>query len=126
MTISKVHFEFANRVKTVVALNNPQKNLGRHYKKVLEFWEKIENLTQEQWRVVEERYDALYRENHSEWDESTELAIDTSIEVVGWGYAYDAGWAAHYVTKFGAAGWATREIIGGVANPTLLPMFDNL
>jgi hypothetical protein len=123
MTISEVHFEFATRVKTVVALNNPQKYLGLHYKKVLEFWNKIENLTQDQLKIVNDRF---WDENFSEWDRITDLAIAASYEVVGEDYADKASSAVYDVTKSAATSWATRELIGGVENPTFIPMFDNL
>ncbi len=126
MTISEVHFEFATRVKTVVALNNPQKYLGLHYKKVLEFWNKIENLTQEQLNIVKGRYWTFFDENRSDLCNASDLAWKASEEVVGEDYSYHAGAAAGYVTNSGAAHWATRELIGGVENPTFLPMFDNL
>ncbi len=126
MFISKVHFEFANRVKTADALNNPQKYLGLHYKKVLEFWNKIENLTQEQLKIVKGRYWTFFDENYSDLCNASDLAWKASYEVVGKDYVNEAGAAAGYVTDSGAAYWATLELFGGVENPTFLPMFDNL
>jgi hypothetical protein len=106
-------------------LTNPEKYLGPRYNEVLEFWLKIDELSEEQWKVVDERYNDFYNENFSEWFISANLAFEAAKEVVGWDYAYNASQAAYVVTKFTAA-WATMELIGGVENPTFLKMFDDL
>ncbi len=126
MSSSLILQRFAEILNSPKVLTNPQEFLGLHYKKVLEFWERIEKLTQEQLEVVKERYWTFFDENFSEWDEATDLAIDASYEVIGRGNADYAGWAVEEVTKSKTARWATREILGNVENPTFLKMFDNL
>ena len=126
MTISRVHFEFANRVKNVLVLNNPQEYLGPRYEEVLNFWMNLDELSEEQLIVVKERDEAFYNENYSEWCKERDLAWEVSEKVVGWNYVSNAGLAALLVTKTYAAYWATLEIIGGVKNPVILLMFDDL
>jgi hypothetical protein len=139
---------FSERINNPEVLTNPQEFLGLHYKKVLEFWERIEKLTQDQLKIVKERYwsfrnRSFRNENYSEhcslsptvlrnketsvfYRKAIALAWDASDGVVGLGYAYEASWAAEDVTKSDAARWATREILGNVENPVFLKMFDNL
>lgn len=107
-------------------LNKPEEFLGPNYKEVLKFWNKIEKMSEEQWRVVKERDDALCNENYLDWLKAVDLACEASWEVVGEHYTYYAGYAAYVVTNSYAAGYATRELIGGVENPVFLKMFDNL
>jgi hypothetical protein len=109
--ISKTHKHFSGRVRKPRVLENPEEFLGENYESVLNFWLILDDLSEEQWRVVNECFDAFFDENHSEWDESTDLANDASIEVVGWEYVYYAGCAAYAVTNSEAAGYATRELI---------------
>ncbi len=126
MSSSLILQRFSEGLKNPEVLTNPQKFLGLHSPKVLEFWNKIENLTQEQLEVVNERYRTFFDENYSECRKAVDLAIDVSEGVVGLGYAYEASWAAEDVTKSIAVYLATRELISGVTNPTFIPMFDNL
>jgi hypothetical protein len=91
---------------------------------------KLEELSEEQLKIVNERCRAFCSENCSEWYKVADLASDTSIEVVGLGYAYEASWAAYGVTNSWAACWVTRELIGmhkileDQQRPlTLFPMF---
>ncbi len=125
MSSSLILQRFSEYLNNPKVLTNPQEFLGLHYKKVLEFWERIEKLTQEQLEVVNTRYHTFWDENRSDWDEATDLAWDTSYDVLGFDSSYDAGWAAED-TNSSAARWATREILGNVENPTFLKMFDNL
>ena len=110
--ISKSHKRFSEYLKTPRVLENPEEFLGPNFEAVLNFWLILDGLSEEQWRVINERYWAFYDENYSEWDKAINLAIDTSLEVVGWGYAYDAYLAAVVVTKSWAAYLTTRELIG--------------
>jgi hypothetical protein len=110
--ISKSHKRFSEYLKTPRVLENPEEFLGPNFEAVLNFWLILDGLSEEQWRVINERYWAFYDENYSEWDKAINLAIDTSLEVVGWYYAEKAGYVAYVVTKSAATGWATRELIG--------------
>jgi hypothetical protein len=107
-------------------LTNPEKYLGPRYNEVLEFWLKIDELSEEQWKVVDERYNDFYNENFSEWFISANLAFEAAKKVVDEDYVDYAGCAAYDVTNSSAADWATMELIGGVENPTFLKMFDDL
>ena len=82
-TISKTHQRFSERLNDPRVLENPEEFLGPNYKEVLNFWMIFDNLSQEQLRVVKERYWAFRKENYSEWDKAMDLAFDTSTEVVG-------------------------------------------
>jgi hypothetical protein len=124
---SKILQRFSEYLENPKVLTNPQEFLGLHYKKVLVFWNKIENLTQEQLEVVKKRHKTFFDENRSEWDKAKDLAIEAAKEVVGDDYVYHVGWAAwENVRNSWAAGCASLELIGGVENPTFLKMFDNL
>jgi hypothetical protein len=110
--ISKIHKLFSERLNDPKVLTNPEEFLGKNYKAVLNFWLILDDLSEEQWRVVEERYDNFYDENRSEWDKAANLAWKAAKEVVGVNYAYDAEWAAYGVTYSWAAYWASLELIG--------------
>ena len=110
--ISKTHQLFSEYLKNPRVLTNPEEFLGPNYKEVLNFWLILDDLSQEQWRVVKERDDdAFYNENRSEWRKARDLALETAEEVVGSKYAYYAGLAASIVTNSDAADWATTELI---------------
>jgi hypothetical protein len=110
--ISKTHKRFSERLNNSRVLTNPEEFLGENFEAVLNFWLILDDLSEEQWRVVNERYWAFYNENLSEWDKAANLAIVASEEGVGGKYADNAGWAAcWYVTKSEAAEWATEELI---------------
>jgi hypothetical protein len=115
-TISKIHKHFSELLKNPRVLEFPEEFLGENYEAVLNFWLFLDELSEEQWRVVKKRYRAFYDENYSEWNKAVNLAIDASKEVVGGEYANYAFWAAwdvtKDVTKSEAACLATRELIG--------------
>ena len=107
-TISKTHQLFSEELNNSRVLENPEKFLGPNYKEVLNFWLILDDLSQEQLRVVKERYDAFFNETLSEWDKAVHLANDASYEVVD---AYEACWVAWKVTKSDAAYRITKELI---------------
>ncbi len=111
-TIFKIHQEFSRRLNNPRFLTNPEEFLGPNFEAVLNFWLILDDLSEEQLEVVKKRYAAFYNENSSERAKAADLAWNASKEVVGWGYAYEAGWAAHEVTKSNAAYYATHELIG--------------
>jgi hypothetical protein len=71
----------------------------------------LDELSEEQLRVVKERDWVFFYENFSEWNKAIDLAIDASKKVIGEDYADYALWAAWDVTKSEAARWATLELI---------------
>ncbi len=128
--ISKIHKHFSELLKNPGVLTNPEEFLGPNFEAVLNFWLILDDLSEEQWRVVKKRYEVFCNENYLEWYEAVNLAIDASKEVVGGDYAYHPSWAAYYATNSWAARWATRELIGmhkileDQQNPlTFFPMF---
>jgi hypothetical protein len=110
--ISKSHKLFSEYLNNPRVLTNPEEFLGPNYEEVLNFWLILEELSEEQLRVVNERYWAFFDETRSEWRKATDLVCEASEKVVGWNYAHYASWAALVVTKSSAAYWATRELIG--------------
>jgi hypothetical protein len=111
-TISKSHKRFSERVRNTRVLTNPEEFLGENFEVVLNFWLILDDLSEEQLSIVNERYRAFCSENCSERAKAADLAWNASEEVVGWRYSYVSGWAAADVTKSEAAYWATRELIG--------------
>ncbi len=109
---SKSHKRFSERLRNPRVLENPEEFLGENFEAVLNFWLVLDDLSEEQLRVVKERYRAFCSENCSEWLKETDLALAASIEVVGEDCAYLAGYAAYDVTYSWAACWVTRELIG--------------
>jgi hypothetical protein len=109
-TISKSHKRFSERLRTPRVLTNPEEFLGPNYEEVLNFWLFLDDLSEEQLRIVNERYWAFLDENHSEWLKATDLVWDASV--VGYVYTIDSSWAAWDVTKSNVAGCATSELIG--------------
>ena len=127
-TISKTHKRFSKRLNNPRVLTNPEEFLGPNYEEVLNFWLILDELSEEQLRVIKKRYEDFCEENYSEWRKATDLACEASEEIVEYYYAYYAGWAAWNFTykKSWVTYWATKEIIGGVENPVFVPMFDDL
>jgi hypothetical protein len=97
--ISKIHKLFSERVRSPRVLEFPEEFLGENYEAVLNFWLFLDDLSEEQLRVVKERYWAFRNGNYSEWLKATDLAIVASEGVVTWEYAYNSGCAARYATR---------------------------
>jgi len=111
-TISKTHQNFSERLRNPRVLTNPEEFLGPNYEEVLNFWMKLDELSEEQLEFVYEREQAFCDENYSEWRKATDLTIKASEKVVGWKYANYAAYAAYRIIDSVAARWATRELIG--------------
>ena len=109
--ISKTHNRFSQLLRNPRVLTNPEEFLGPDFKEVLNFWLIIDVLSEEQFRIVNELYDAFDRENLSEWWKATGLACEASEKVVNVN-SYNAGWAAYDFTNSWAAFFATKELIG--------------
>jgi hypothetical protein len=109
--ISKTHKRFSESLNNPRVLENPEEFLGPNFEAVLNFWLILDDLSEEQIKVVKERYNAFYVENLSECVKAINLARDASYDVLGV-YSYHAGYAAGYVTKSETALWVTRELIG--------------
>lgn len=109
--ISKTHKLFSELLNNPRVLTNPEEFLGPNYREVLNFWLILEELSEDQLRVVNECYLGFKRENFSEWDRSTDLTIEASKEVVGENYDIAVDCATWNITNSGAC-WAARELIG--------------
>jgi hypothetical protein len=110
--ISKSHKRFSERLRNTRVLTNPEEFLGENFEAVLNFWLILDDLSEDQLRIVKERSEAFCIENPSECDKAKDLAWNASYEVVGWGYAYEAAVATYDVTYSWVAAWATDELIG--------------
>ena len=126
MTTSKALSIFANKIENDDALNNPQEYLGPYTDQLLEFWSLLDTLTEDQWKIIQGRYDDFYNNQRSEWCKAADEAYKASKETIGEDFSYHAAYAALDVYGYGAAYWATMELIGGIKNPVILPMFDDL
>jgi hypothetical protein len=95
-------------------LTNPEKYLGKNYQTVLNFWTFMDSLSEDQWKEVASRYNA----------------IDHAARAAAWDVARDAASTAARAAAGSTAGYvsgsATYELIGGIENPVFVPLFDNL
>jgi hypothetical protein len=110
--ISKTHKHFSELLKNPRVLENPEEFLGENYEAVLNFWMKLDELSEEQLENIEQSFWVFYDDNGSELDKAEDLAIEASNEVAGEDYANDAGWAAYYATNSWAVECTTIELIG--------------
>ena len=109
--ISKTHQLFSDSLRILGVLESPEDFLGPNYKEVLNFWLILDELSEEQLRVVKERYSAFYNENRSELRKAANLAWETAEEVVGVTYANEASCATYDVTISDVACRVTPELI---------------
>jgi hypothetical protein len=104
MTYSKTHKRFVSRPSRARALEHPEEFLGVNYKDVLNFWWFLDGLSEDQWKIVWERYQALGYE------------VRGAAGAAAWDAAYDAdAWdASAWDAAAGGevAGYATLELIG--------------
>jgi hypothetical protein len=92
MTYSKTHQRFADRLNNQRALEHPEDYLGPNWKDVLNFWWYLEGLSEDQCKIVRQRY----------WD------LDDQVRNAVWSVAY----AAYDSSARNAAGVATLDLIG--------------
>ena len=118
--ISKVLLKFSKEFEDV--FTNPKKYFGPNTDQLLQFWSSLDTLNEGQLKTVEVCYVNFYDNHESEWDKTTNEAIEASEKTVGKKFANAAAYfAAHYGN---VAFYATKEIIGGVKKPVFLPMFE--
>jgi hypothetical protein len=106
---SKAHQNFSNRLHTPEALTSPQDFLGRNYETVLNFWTFMDSLTEDNWKEVARRYDALdhaarYAAGNAAGDAAGYAARDAA-----WYAAGNAAWSAAGNAAGDAAGYAARS-----------------
>jgi hypothetical protein len=130
--ISKSHKRFSERLNNPRVLTNPEEFLGPNFEEVLNFWMILDDLSEEQLSVFNERFEVLYTENLSECRRAINLAYDASKKAVSENYVYRPGWAVYDIINSSAAEWATEELIAmykifEAQQPlTFFPMFLNL
>jgi hypothetical protein len=128
MTYSKAHQCFADCLNNQRALEHPEDYLGSNWKDVLNFWWYLECLSEEQWKIVWERYWALDPKiQGAAWKAARDAALDAAVDAAAACVA--AGNAAYAAL---GAGYATYELIGShrlleQGKPlTFLPLFLDL
>ena len=97
MTYSITRKFFADLLHDQRALEHPEEFLGVNYRDVLNFWWFLDDLSEEQWRIVNEHY----------------CALDDDVSFYAWAAAYDA--VAAYVVS-GDAGLASWEAAANYAS----------
>ena len=116
MNYSKAHQNFSNRLENPEALTSPQDFLGPNYQTVINFWWFMDSLSEDQWKEVARRYDAL---DTAAWNAARAAAKyaarDTAYNAArnaAWDAAWDAARVAARDAAGYAAGYATSELIG--------------
>ncbi len=109
MTYSKTHQRFVNYSNNQRALEHPEEFLGVNYKDVLNFWWFLDGLSEEQRKIVRQRYWALgYEAREAAGNAADDAAWDAAADADADADAYDA---AAYASG-NTAGYATLELIG--------------
>ena len=107
-------------------LTNPEKYLGKNYQTVLNFWTVMDNLTEDNWKEVVRRYNALDdAAGYAAWDAARYAAWYAARVAAGYAAGYAAWYAAWSAARY-AAGYAAYELMGDIENPVFVPLFDNL
>jgi hypothetical protein len=118
MKISTTHKRFADRLRGQPALKYPEYFLGPNWKDVLNFWIYLDTLSDDDIRLIDMRYFAL-------WDLNTlrNLAWKAAKDTIGVYYA-----EASILTPTYAGTYVTSELIGSHKLKSLkfLPLFLNL
>jgi hypothetical protein len=129
MKISKAHQEFANALNYWYetskqdALNYPGDYLGLNWEEVINFWLYLDTLTEEQFKVVEQRYFALSsEERHKACCKAWDAAKDATdyADVTGINAAYNAEQEATYELI------GLDKLLERGHQPVFFPMFLNL
>jgi len=134
MKISKAHKRFSERLENPRVLTNPEEFLGPNYKAVLNFWMILDELSEDQWIVIKERYtNEVLRECGVPLNKSPKkFAHYCCFSTLYRHIYYDKGNNVQKITTAiiqscpGPSLWATDEIIGEVKNPVFFPMFLDL
>ena len=114
MIISKPHQQFANylqqdhNIPKQQVLNQPENYLGSNWEAVINFWIYLDTLTEEQLKVVNERYWALSDEERYKAKNKVFEAANETTKYAG--YVADAAYWIVFYAKWAAA-YATYELI---------------
>ena len=136
MNYSKAHQNFSTELQKPEALTNPEDFLGPNYQTVLNFWTFMDSLTEDNWKEVSRRYNAL---DSAAWDAAWDAAWIAAGDAAGYAARYAAGVAARYAARYaaGSAAWyaagvATYELMGmhtllnGGKTLLFVPLFNDL
>lgn len=136
MNYSNSHLMLSENLNCPDVLTDPQDFLGPNYKTVLNFWTHLDNLTEEQFNVVIERY-LNHKLNLSARIDSFERAEKETLNIIGSDFTTCAYNAATYAIDNDAlfvardmSGSATLELIGMHKlfeqgnSLTFVPLFD--
>jgi hypothetical protein len=52
MSYSKIHQNFANRLQNPEVLTSPQNFLGPNFQAVLDFWMRLDDITEDEWKEL--------------------------------------------------------------------------
>jgi hypothetical protein len=126
--ISAAHSVFLRHINDRVkgspqeVLTNPEKYLGPNWEKVLNFWEHLDSLTEDQLKVVRESYRNLSVEEQMRSIANAYNAAKATTEYV----SYAGSVATLYMPSLGdIPAYVTCELIGNVENPVFVPLFYN-
>ena len=126
---------FSNQYPLKDVLSNPQDFLGPYSEQVFEFWERLDQLTDEQWKKIESRFKEI---------EDTSYIVKTILQMVDtlnfkydghsltichelYGSLFTAVYACYVSTGYSLpSAVATFEIIKGLDDKIALKMFDDL
>jgi hypothetical protein len=145
MTYSKTHKRFVSRPSRARALEHPEEFLGVNYKDVLNFWWFLDGLSEDQWKIVWERYQALgYEVRGAAWkaaydataayDAAAAYDADAAYAAyaAAWDAAYDAdawdasAWDAAYdADAWDASAWDAAAAGGEVAGYATLELIGS-
>jgi hypothetical protein len=100
-------------------LSNPGKYLGPNWEKVLDFWVYLDTLSEDQLKVVCERYLNLSVEERSIAKDKAYTAAKATTEHVSYAGSASTLYRRPHPT------YATYELIGNLENPVFVPMFYN-
>ena len=122
---SKIHIRFSELLNDPRVITHPQEFLGPNYRTVLNYWNKLDGLSEEQWRTIRGRFWDFRDNQISDWNKAIDEAIKASEETIGVKFAFNAADAARQVYGW-VANRATIELIGSVENPVFLKMFEDV
>ncbi len=132
MKISKTHKEFAKRLNKQDVLNRPEIYLGPNWEAVINFWLYLDTLTEEQLKVVGERYVALNKKKrHISISNARVASVTIKYEQDAEIAAYCSVSSTQSVGVKTAAYYATCELLGldkllkRGHQPVFFPMFLN-
>lgn len=112
----KALFSLAKDFDNVDIIINPQKYLGPYTDQLLDFYNKLDKLTEEQWWEIRRKYLYFYDNHYSEWTKVTLNLNDAPKDQILLRFISNIDSTVAY--------YAVLEIISGIQSPVFLPMFE--